>query len=125
MDEIILIAKRWKPRTFIRAQLMEEGYSVAAFETIEEAIALLCRSKIKPRLVIVDTIGQSLVERTLVDLKKIEGDVPLLVCTGPYDRARFDFKRMGFADVLVRPFTIQNVVEAVERIIARSGSAIG
>jgi DNA-binding NtrC family response regulator len=117
MGEIFLIAKKWKPRAFIRAQLIEEGHSVTAFEKIEEAIALLCRGVIKPHLVIVDTIGQTLVERALVDLKKLVEDIPFLICTGPYDRARFDFKEMGFADVLVRPFTIREVVEAVERIM--------
>jgi DNA-binding response OmpR family regulator len=50
-------------------------------------------------------------------------DIPFLICTGPYDRARFDFKEMGFADVLVRPFTIREVVEAAERITAMKPEA--
>lgn len=117
MSEIILIAREWKARAFIMAQLSEEGYEVVALRSIEEAMMLLGRGMVRPRLIILDTLGQSLREPTLADLQTLADDAPLLVCTGPFDLARFDFREAGFANLLVRPFTVGDVVNAVREML--------
>lgn len=120
MSDVLLIAEGWKARAFITAQLSEEGYEVMALRTIEEATMLLCRGMVRPRLIILDTIGQSLGERALADLWSLAGDTPILICTGPYDLAQLDFRGMGLTDLLVRPFTVQDVVNAVRRLLGRT-----
>lgn len=117
MGKIILIAREWKARAFIMAQLSEEGYGVRALQTLEEALMLLCRGMVRPRLIILDTLGQSLKEATLTDLQTLAGDAPILVCTGPFDLARFDFEEAGFTNLLVRPFTVGDVMNAVREVI--------
>jgi len=117
MSDILLIAKQWKARAFIMAQLSEEGYTVMALRTVEEAMMLLCRGLVRPRLIILDTIGQNLGERALADLRGLADGAPILICTGPYDLAQFDFGGMGFMDLLVRPFAVQDVVDAVRRLL--------
>ncbi len=117
MEQIILIAKQWKARAFITAQLLEEGYKVMALRTIEEAMRLRAQWMTRPRLIILDTLGQSLSETTLADLRALSGDTPILVCTGPFDLARLDLKKAGFANLLVRPFAVGDVVNAVREAL--------
>jgi DNA-binding response OmpR family regulator len=122
VSEIILVAREWKARALLRAQLLEEGHEVMALPTIEEAMMLLCRGMVRPRLIILDTVGQSLKEPILADLQALAGDAPILVCTGPFDLARFDFKEAGLTDLLVRPFAIGDVVNAVREILGNEAT---
>ncbi len=46
----MVIAGEWKARALIMAQLSEEGWQVRALRTIEEAILLLGRRLIEPRM---------------------------------------------------------------------------
>jgi len=117
MEQIVLIAKQWKARAFIMAQLLEEGYEVMALRTIEEAMRLLAQEMTRPRLIILDTLGQSLSETTLADLRALSGGTPMLLCTGPFDLAWLDLKEAEFADLLVRPFTVGDVVNAVREAL--------
>ena len=106
-------------RTFLMAQLSEEGYEIMALRTIEEAVMLLSRGMVRPRLIILDTPGQSLKEATLADLRALTDDAPILVCTGPFDLAQLDFGEAGFTDLLTRPFTIQDVVNKVREVLGK------
>jgi DNA-binding response OmpR family regulator len=117
MNGIILVAKEWKARTLLRVQLLEEGYEVVALRTIEEAMMLLGRGMVRPCLIILDTMGQSLKEPVLADLRALAGDAPILVCTGPFDLAQFDFGEAGFTDLLVRPFAVGDVVNAMREVL--------
>ncbi len=119
MGQIILIASEWKARTFVTAQLSEEGYEIMALRTIEEAVMLLSRGMVRPRLIILDTAGQNLKEPILADLQALAGDAPILVCSGPFDRAQFDFEEAGFTDLLTRPFTVQDVVNKVREVLGK------
>ena len=119
MLEIILIAKEWKARALITAQLSEEGYEVMALRTIEEAVTLLSRGMVRPRLIILDTVGQSIEQSTLADLQALADDVPILVCSGPFDLARFDFQEAGFTDLLIRPFAVRDVVDKVGQVLGK------
>jgi DNA-binding response OmpR family regulator len=116
--EIVLVAKEWKTRALITAQLSEEGYQVLALRTIEEAVMLLGRGMVRPRLIILDTPGQNLKEAILADLRALADDVPILACTGPFDLAQFDFEEAGFIK-LVRPFTVRDVVDKVGQVLGK------
>jgi CheY-like chemotaxis protein len=52
--QVLLAGKDWQARALIRAQLIEEGVSVEAYETIEEALAELQRHPVLPTLLIAD-----------------------------------------------------------------------
>jgi DNA-binding response OmpR family regulator len=119
VSEIILIAKEWKARAFITAQLSEEGHEVMALRTVEEAMMLLGQGMVRPRLIILDTTGQSLKASILADLRALASDVPILVCSGPFDLAQLDFEKAGLAHLLVRPFAVRDVVDKANQILAR------
>jgi len=118
MSEMVLIAGEWKTRALIAAQLSEEGHQVMALRTIEEAIMLLGRGMMRPSLIILDTMGQNLREPILGDLRTLAGDTPILVCTGPFDLAQFDFVEAGFTELLIRPFAVKDVVDKVNKMLA-------
>jgi DNA-binding response OmpR family regulator len=122
VEEIVLIAREWKTRALITAQLSEEGYEVMALRTVEEAVVLLDRGMVRPRLIVLDTIGQSLKEAILADLQALTDDVPILVCTGPFDLTQFDFEGAGFTDLLIRPFAVGDVVDAVREILGNEAT---
>jgi DNA-binding response OmpR family regulator len=118
--EIALIMKDWQERAFIRAQLIEEGYEVTGIETTQKAIARLCQGTLEPHLIILDTLGQDLDDKFLADLRALTGNAPIIVCSGPYDLAGFDPQRAKPNRVLVRPFTVRELVEAVETVCEAS-----
>ena len=118
--EIALIMKDWQERAFIRAQLIEEGYEVTGIETIQKAIARLCQGTLEPHLIILDTSGQDLDDKFLADLRALTGNAPIIVCSGPYDLAGFDPQGAKPNRVLVRPFTVRELVEAVETVCEAS-----
>ena len=90
-----------------------------ALRTIEEVMMLLGQGMVRPRLIILDTAGQSLKEPILADLRALAGDVPILVCSGPFDLAQFDFEEAGFINLLVRPFAVRDVVDKANQILTR------
>jgi len=117
MKQILLAAADWQFRALVRAQLIEEGYEVTAVPGIEHALFLLIRRRIRPDLVIVDTVGQSVTPEHLADLRRLLDDTPALICTGVYQRGAFDFTALGFPHILVRPFRVGEVVRAVRQVI--------
>jgi DNA-binding response OmpR family regulator len=117
VSEIVLIAGEWKARALIRAQLSEEGWQVRALRTIEEAILLLGRRLIEPRLIILDTTGQDLRESILADLQTLAGGAPMLLCASAFDMAKLTSDEGGFTDFLVRPFTVGEVISAVREAL--------
>lgn len=122
MKEIILIAREWKTRSLLRAQLLGESYEVTALRTIEEATMLLSRGMVRPRLIILDTLGQSLKEPFPVDLQALADDAPILICTGPFDLDQLDFEEADFTNVLVRPFAVGDVVNAVREVLGNEST---
>jgi DNA-binding response OmpR family regulator len=114
---ILVIAADWQFRALVRAQLLEEGYEVQAFPDLEVALFHLERSEARPQLAIVDSqdlrIEPDAVSRVW-QLMVDEG--PLLLCAGLLDRGILDRAGMPPARLLVRPFSVGDVVAEVRRM---------
>jgi hypothetical protein len=52
--QVFLAGKDWQARALLRAQLLEEGVSVEAFETVREALAQLESYPVRPSLLVAD-----------------------------------------------------------------------
>src|SRR5215831_15623950 len=52
MAQLVLVGKDWKTRALLRAQLIEEGVDVEAYESIEDGLQTLVASS--PALLLVD-----------------------------------------------------------------------
>jgi DNA-binding response OmpR family regulator len=117
VGEILLIAADWRLRTLVRAQLLEEGYSVWAFPSLEIALADLIRSGEQPRLTILDTQGIDLDRRALSDLGRLTEGVPLILCEGVFSRVEQSQEGMLPAQVLLRPFRVGDLVAQVRKVL--------
>lgn len=118
MGEIILIAADWQLRVLVRAQLLEEGYSVRALPSLEIALAYLLRGGERPRLTILDTQGIELEARKLSDLQRLSGGSPLILCGGALSRRGLGQEDLPPAQVLLRPFRVGDLVEQARRLLA-------
>src|SRR5580658_8538422 len=54
MSQILIAGKDWRARALLRAQLLEEGFEVEAYETIPEALATLEPGQSLPDLLLAD-----------------------------------------------------------------------
>jgi len=118
---VMLIVAPWQERAFISAQLQEEGYRIKAFPDFDTAVAFLCRTPRLPDVVVLDTHGLRLPLERLGDFRKLLGQTPLILCTGPYRIVELDLETLRPAKVLTRPFTVEDVVKAVREATAISG----
>lgn len=120
IPDVLLIEDAWRFRALIKAQLMELGFEVLRLPALEAGVKLLSAlDRARPRLVVVDTVGQSEVLRLLPQLRAVAGDIPIVLCTGPYDEETLDFEPEDWAAVLVRPFTIGDLADTVIDILRR------
>jgi len=113
--EIVLIAGDQGERSLIRAQLLEEGQRVVGLETLEEALAWLDSGE-SPALVIVNTRGQRLRAGWLARLEARVGRERLLVCAGPFELGDVELQGMPAKRLLVRPFTVWDVVKRAKEL---------
>lgn len=119
MGEILLIAADWQVRALVRAQLLEEGFEVRAWPSLEPALTHLIRSGTQPRLILVEVQGAAGEERLLADLWRLAGEPPLIVCGGAPGRVTLGREGLPPLEaVLLRPFRIGDLVELAQRVLA-------
>jgi DNA-binding NtrC family response regulator len=112
--DIVILAAEWQPRALIRAQLIEEGFEVAAADTWP-----MTREHLGPesrvRLAIVDLQGLANPAGVLDELSARIDPHHVLVLTAIGTLDTGELARRGF-HMLSRPFGIEDVVRAVSRI---------
>ncbi len=118
---VILVMGKWQERALISAQLQEEGYEVQSFPSFETATAFLCQAPSLPDGVILDSKGITASAEELKAFRLLLGDTPLVLCTAPYSRNREAEEALNPAEILIRPFTVKELVETVKKLIPLSG----
>jgi len=114
VPDVLLIEDAWRFRAAIKAQLVEMGYTVLRLSTMEAGVKLLAvLHRALPRLVVVDTVGQTNPGGMLPQLRAVAEDIPMILCTGPFDREMLHFNPDDWAAILVRPFSIGDLVSRV------------
>ena len=111
--QIILVSRHKGLRGLLGAQLLEQGYRVRGVETLEQVVATMLKSRVQPTLLVLDTLNQPL---TLDALNSLPSELPILVCTGPLDRGGPLFSQRPQTVMLHKPFTINDLVEAVYKM---------
>lgn len=112
-SQILLVFKHEGLRALIGTQLLEEGYRVRGVATLEEALNLVASGRIRPALLILDTLHQPL---TLAAMDSLPSSLALLICTGPLDRGGPLLSQRPKTVMLEKPFTIRELVDAVRKI---------
>ncbi|MFQ5855298.1 MAG: hypothetical protein ACE5LU_06620 [Anaerolineae bacterium] len=116
--DVLLIEDAWRFRVAIKAQLMAMGFDVVRLPTLEAGVKLLSvLDQTRPRLIIADTVGQTDAVTLLPQLQAVAEDIPIVLCTGPYDEQVLDLDPDNWKVVLVRPFTISDLAETVVEIL--------
>jgi DNA-binding response OmpR family regulator len=112
--DVLLIEDAWRFRAAIKAQLMELGFEVLRLPTLEAGVKLLTAlHRARPRLVVIDTVGQTDVSVMLPQLRAAAEDIPMILCTGPFDQEMLGLNPDDWAAMLVRPFTIGDLAARV------------
>ena len=114
----MLIAADWQFRRLVYAQLLEEGFSVLALPALEAALAYLLQGGEPSRLTVLDLQGQQATGAQLKDLSRLSGRAPLIVCGGALDRATLAQAGLPSARVMLRPFSVGDLVQEVQRVLS-------
>jgi two-component SAPR family response regulator len=108
----------------IEAQLKRAGYADQSFETPEEALFYFEHHCKKTDLVIVDlTIPGMGAIHFSERLLNIKPDIPIILITGHSPKAIPEEKASLFRKVLFKPFSKEELWEAVESVLPRQGTA--
>lgn len=111
---MLLIEDAWRFRAAIKAQLMEMGFEVLRLPSLKAGVKLLSVvDQARPRLIVADTVGQADASTLLPHLRAAAEDIPIILCTGPYDEALLDVHAEDWDALLVRPFTIGDLAAKV------------
>jgi DNA-binding NtrC family response regulator len=122
MSHVLLAGKDWTARTLLRAQLIEEGLDVEAYESIRAAAARLQASGAMPGLLVAD-LSQS--ENPADDVSRLSQWsklVPIWVMAGHGLVAAEALESQGFEKVLFRPLDMGKLVQQIKQRLARNCS---
>ena len=107
----------------------DEGYDVTLFDGEKTSIADLVASR--PDLVIVDLILGGASGWEIVTLSRAEpklADLPILICSADVTALRersAELERIGNVHILEKPFSLDEITDAVERLIGRGAAVTG
>ena len=114
MAQVLLAGRDWKTRALLRAQLIEEGLEVRAFESVAEAIEA-ATEKGAPPLLIADLAESSNPADEVSKLAGWSGRLPILIIASRSVIDARDLEGRGFEAVLFRPVDVGELVEQIKR----------
>jgi len=112
----IIDAEHW-PRAYMVAELQERGYDATGFITMLDAIAALRSKRPRPKGIVLELRGQKLARVEIESL--VQSRIPLVVIGGQIEFNEPLLKHFKFGASLVRPVSIGEVADTVERCIAK------
>jgi len=113
MAQVVLVWKEWNTRVLLRAQLIEEGVEVEAYESIEDALKALLPSL--PALLLVDLTASNDPGADLHNLASWMARVPTWIIASRSSRVGADLKERGFDRVFFRPVDVGELVGLIKQ----------
>ena len=111
--QVLLAGKDWQARALLRAQLIEDGVSVAAYETVNDALTQLEWSFPLPTLLIADISTSDSptadVERLTIWAKRI----PIWIIASHTSSVKGGLEGRGFETILFRPVDMGKLVQQI------------
>jgi DNA-binding NtrC family response regulator len=117
---VVLVSRDWQTRALLRAQLIEEGCSVRAFESLRDATAELPTSPGQPSLLIAGLSGDESPPE-VEQLSALAVRLPVWVLASHSDVDAAALKSRGFEMVLFRPLDMSALVERVKQKLKELG----
>ena len=119
MPQVFLAGKDWHARALLRAQLIEEGVKVEAYETVEEALAQLELQSVLPALLIADISSSDHpsadVERLTIWARRI----PIWIIASHTSSVKGGLEGHEFEILLFRPVDMGRLVEQIRQRLSR------
>ena len=109
----MLVSRDWQTRALLRAQLLEEGCSVRAYESLSDAIPAFERAPFRPSLLVVELSGDE-PPSAIEQLSTLAARLPVWVLASHSDVGEAALKGRGFETVLFRPIDISDLVKRVK-----------
>jgi DNA-binding response OmpR family regulator len=116
--QVLLAGKDWQARALLRAQLIEEGFSVGAYETVDDALAQLEWPFPLPALLIADI---STSDNPAVDVERLAiwtKRIPIWIIASRTLSVKTGLEGRGFETILFRPVDIGKLVEQIQQRLA-------
>jgi len=120
MVRVLLAAKGWQERALLRAQLIEEGLSVEAFESVSEALEAIRPPAILPDLIIADLTDSHHLAGELAQLALWASATRIWIIASRSTLATAPLDRYGFERVLFRPVDVGQLVQQIKQTLASS-----
>jgi hypothetical protein len=111
---VVLVSRDWQTRALLRAQLIEEGSSVRAYESLRDAAPALKSSLFRPSLLVAELSGDESPPE-LDQLLALAVRLPVWVLASRSDVAEATLKGRAFEAVLFRPIDLSDLVRRVKR----------
>ena len=115
----MLISRDWQTRALLRAQLLEEGCSVRAYESLSDVFRALGRTPFGPSLLITELSGDEGASE-LEKLSALARRLPVWVLASHSDVDEASLRGRGFETVLFRPIDMSDLLERVKRRLMES-----
>jgi CheY-like chemotaxis protein len=115
MAEVVLVGRDWQTRALLRAQLIEEGLQVEAFETLCEVHARLEEPACRPSLLVADLYSSEDPHAEIEQLTAWAKQIPVWILVSQSLLAEPQLKSRGFELILARPIDMGKLVEQIKR----------
>jgi DNA-binding NtrC family response regulator len=115
MAKVVLVGRDWQTRALLRAQLIEEGLAIEAFETLREALAISKEAAPLPALLVVDLYSSGETRAEIERLAAWAAQIPVWIITSQSLLAEAHLKSRGFELILARPIDMGKLVEQIKR----------
>ncbi len=115
MSQILIAGKDWQARALLRAQLLEEGFEVEAYETIPEALATLESRTNLPDLFIADISASDDPSADVEALSAWSRKIPTLVIASRSYIVEKGLRGRGFEVILLRPVDVGELVDQIKQ----------
>ena len=113
MAQVLLVGKDWQARALLRAQLIEEGVRVEAYETVEEALGQLELYSVLPALLIVDISASDHPWADVECLTSWAKRIPIWIIASHTLSVKGGLEGRGFEMLLFRPVDMRKLVEQI------------
>ena len=115
MSQVLIAGKDWQARALLRAQLLEEGFEVEAYETIPEALAALASGASHPDLFIADVSASDEPSADVQALATWSRKVPIWIIASRTYTIEKGLRGHRFEMILLRPVDVGELVDQIKQ----------
>jgi len=119
---VLIVSRDWRSRALLRAQLIEDGCPVRAYQTLDETKELLNTAAVRAgpsdafsaALVVADLFADGSIGE-LDQLSQIAQRIPVWVIAGRSEAVATELNGRSFERVLFRPVDMRELVEEIRQ----------